>query len=212
MKKTLFNREDIEKIVRLVPRPMMNGKFITRSRNFWFILKEYGDQEGVEILNKITNHSGKIPFDSIREWREPDMLILSAQVNVGRDGLFELSPFLDGPESEMLTEDEAFLPERLNFVKNQLDNLTETEIKVLTRLVVQVRMTTNEILIFCRSIGLSDVYAVDTFFTQLMQKTQMIEKDDPHRPLFTAWIKDGFAPILQYVLLDSQRGKSAIVR
>src|SRR5688572_8814677 len=111
MKKTLFNRENIEKIVRLVPRPTMNGKLIGRSRNFWLVLQEY--EEGVEILNKITNHGGKIPHDSIREWREPDMVILLAQLNLGKDGIFELTPFLDGPQTEMITEEEEILPERL---------------------------------------------------------------------------------------------------
>ena len=191
---------------------MMNGTLIAKSRNFWLIVEEYGKADGIVVLNKITDHGGQIPYDSIRKWQEPDMVILSAQVNVGRSGLFELSPFLDGPETEMLTEDEAFLPERLKFVKNNLDNLTENEIKVLTQLVIQVRMTTSEIQIFCRSIGFSDAYDVGTFFIQLMHKTQMIEKDDPHRPFFTAWIKDGFAPILQHALLDSRREKAAIVR
>ena len=51
---------------------------------------------------------GQIPYDSIRKWQEPDIVILSAQVNVGKNGLFELSPFLDGPETEMLTKERNF--------------------------------------------------------------------------------------------------------
>ena len=211
MKKGSF-RDNIEKIVRLLPRPMMNGKLIAKSRNFWLIVEEYGNQDGIVVLNKITDHGGKIPYDNMRKWQEPDMVILSAQVNVGKDGVFELSQFLDGPETEMMTEEEVFLPERLKFVKNRLDDLTADETKVLTQLVIQVRMTTSEIQIFYRSIGISDAYAVHTFFTQLMHKTQMIEKDDPHRPFFTASIKDGFAPILQHVLLETPSKKAAINR
>jgi len=139
MKKGSF-RDNIEKIVRLLPRPVMNGKLIAKSRNFWLIVEEYGEQDGIVVLNKITDHGGHIPYDSIRKWQDPDMVILSAQVNVGKDGLFELSQFVDGPETEMLTEEEVFLPERLKFAKTQLENLTENEIKVLKQLLIQVKL------------------------------------------------------------------------
>ena len=99
---------------------MMNGKLIAKSRNFWLIVEEYGEEDGIVVLNKITDHGGKIPYDSIRKWQDPNMVILSAQVNVGKDGLFELNQFLDGPETEMMTEEEEILPERLNFVETAL--------------------------------------------------------------------------------------------
>jgi hypothetical protein len=186
---------------------MMNRKLIAKPLNSWLIVEEFSNADGIVVLNKITNHEGKIPYDSIREWREPDMVILRTQVNVGRNGLFELSPFLDGPETEMLTEGEEFLPERLKFVKNKLRNLPEKEIKLLTELVIRVKMTTGEIQQVCRSFGIIDGYEAGTFFTQLMVTTQLIEKDDPHKVSFTAWIKDGFAPILEHLLLHSQREK-----
>lgn len=198
-------RDNIEKLVRLLPRPKMNGKLIARPRNSWLIVEEYGQADGIVVLNKITNHEGQIPYDSIREWREPDIVILWSQVNVGKNGLFELSPFLDGPETEMLTEGEEFLPERVGFVKNKLKNLTENETKLLTELVIRVKMTTGEIQQACRSFGILEGHEVGTFFTQLMHTTQLIEKDDPHRVQFTARIKDGFAQILEHLLLDSQR-------
>lgn len=71
-------RDNIDKLVRLLPRPMMNGKLIARSRNSWLIVEEYGQADGIIVLNKITNHEGQIPYDSIREWREPNMVILRA--------------------------------------------------------------------------------------------------------------------------------------
>jgi hypothetical protein len=106
MKKGLFKRENIGKIVRLMPVPTTNGKLIARSRNFWLILQEYDEGEGIEVLNKITNHRGQIPYDSIREWREPDNVILSTQVNLGKEGLFEITPFIDEPETEKLIKEE----------------------------------------------------------------------------------------------------------
>lgn len=131
-------------------------------------------------------------------------------MNIAQNGRFELSPFLDGPETEMLTEGEEFLPERLEFVKNKLKNLTENETKLLTELVIRVKMTVGEIQYACRSFGILDGYEAGTFFTQLMYTTQLIEKDDPHKVQYTARIKEGFATILEHLLFDSQRKKPTI--
>jgi len=57
---------------------MSNGKMIAKSRNFWLIVEEYGNAAGIVVLNKITDHGGQIPYDSIRKWQEPDIVILSA--------------------------------------------------------------------------------------------------------------------------------------
>lgn len=58
MKKGSF-QDNIEKIVRLLPRPMMNGKLIAKSRNFWLIVEEYGEEDGIVVLNKITDHGAR---------------------------------------------------------------------------------------------------------------------------------------------------------
>lgn len=148
MKKGSF-RDNIEKIVRLLPRPKMNGKDIVKSRNLWLLVEEYAEQDGVVILNKLTNHEGQIPYDSIREWREPDMVILSAQVNVGKDGFFELTPFHDGPETEMLIEEEEILPERLDFAKTALNHCSPEQVIAIKELLVREKMTNREMQTFC---------------------------------------------------------------
>lgn len=201
-------RDNIEKLVRLLPRPKMNGKLIAKSRNFWLIVEEYGQADGIVILNKITNHGGQIPYDSIRQWQEPDIVILRAQVNIAKNGCFELIPFLDGPETEMLVEGEESPPARIKFVKDKLETLTQSEVKLLTQLVIQVKMGMNEIRAFCFSIGITD--RPTDFFNQLMYKTRMIEKDHPHNPFFTAWVKDGFVPILESLLLSSPVNNEAM--
>jgi hypothetical protein len=124
-------RGNVETLVRLLPRPQKNGKPIVKFQNSWLIVEEYGQSGGIVVLNKTTNHEGQIPYDSIREWREPDMVILRAQVNMGKNGCFELNPFTDGPETELLVEGEEFLPERVRFVKDRLKNLTDSEVKLL---------------------------------------------------------------------------------
>jgi hypothetical protein len=197
MKKGLFNRENIEKIVRLVPRPTMDGKLIARSRNFWLVLQEYS--EGVEIQNKMTNHGGKIPFDSIREWREPDMVILLAQLNLGKDGVFELSPFVDGPETEMMTEEEESLPARRSYAEIALGRCTEDQIRILRELLIRVNMTTHEIHQFCSSEGIPyDLH----FFETVRSHTSFLERNNNIIP-FTVWIKPAFVPILEKLLFKS---------
>lgn len=202
-------RGNVETLVRLLPRPQKNGKPIVKFQNSWLIVEEYGQSGGIVVLNKTTNHEGQIPYDSIREWREPDMVILRAQVNMGKNGCFELNPFTDGPETEMLVEGEEFLPERVRFVKDRLKNLTDSEVKLLTQLVIQVKMRPNEIREVCSSIGISDDPRI--FFNGLIYKTGMIEKDSPHSPTFTAWIMDTFVQILERELLPSPANKEKVV-
>jgi hypothetical protein len=192
MQKGYF-RDNIEKIVRLLPRPMKNRKLIARSRNFWLIVEEYGEEDGIVVLNKITDHGGKIPYDSIRKWQEPDMVILSAQVNVGRDGLFELSQFLDGPETEMMTEEEEILPERLNFVETQLLQCPKEYIPVLKELLIRRTMEQGEIDAFCATNGIPMGHK---FFSKL-SGTSILDIGDRQK----VWIKPVFVPVLEKLLL-----------
>lgn len=201
-------REDIETIVRVLPRPKMNGRLVVKKRNLWLIVQEYGDADGVLLLNTVTNHEGPIPYDSVREFRKPDMLILRAQVRLGKDGEFTIDPISDGLDSEMEVEMEDLLPERLAFAQSQLSKLTEDETKLITQLVIREKMTAGEIQEFCRSIGIPDG---SRFFSIMMYRTTLIEKDDPHKVSFTGWIKPGFVPILEKLLLHSKRNKRTMV-
>ena len=203
-------REDIETIVKVLPRPKMNGSLIVKKRNLWLIVQEYGDADGIILLNNVTNHEGQIPYDSVREFRKPDMLILRAQVRLGRDGDFSIDPISDGLNSEMEVEMEEVLPERLAFVQSQLSKLTQDETKFLTQLVIREKMTWGEIQEFCRTIGVRDVSDISNFFNRMMYGTSLIEKDDPHKVSFTAWVKPVFVPILENLLLHSQRNKRVV--
>ena len=179
----------------------MNGNLIVKRRNLWLIVQEYGDADGIILLNTVTNHEGPILYDSVREFRKPDMLILRAQVRLGRDGDFSIDAISDGLNSEMEVEMEEVLPERLVFVQTQLNKLTEDETKFLTGLVIRVKMTSGEIQEFCRTTGITDA---SNFFTLMMSRTSLIEKDDPRKVAFTAWVKPGFVPILENLLLHSR--------
>lgn len=179
----------------------MNGQLIAKSRNSWLIVEEYGEEEGIVVLNKITNHGGKILYDSIREWREPDMVILAAQVNVGKDGCFEIIPFLDGPETEMLTEDEEIWPERLSFAETTLSRCTPGQLTAIKELLIREKMTNLEMAAFCSSKGIQDGHK---FFSIVNRLTSFLERDGSGHE-YKMWIKLGFVPILSKLLRDSQK-------
>jgi hypothetical protein len=187
-------RKNIETLVRLLPRPKMKGQLIAKARNSWLIVEEYGEEEGIVVLNKITNRGGKIPYDSIREWREPDIVILLAQVNVGKDGLFEITPFLDGPETEMLTEEEEILPERLKFVETALRQCPGEYIPVLKELLIRGTMEQGEIDGFCSTNGIPMGHK---FFPTVSGRTSFLDVGERHK----VWIKPVFVPVLEKLLL-----------
>ena len=113
----------------------------------------------------------------------------------------------------MLVEAEAFVPERLEFVKNKLKSISQQETEVLRRLVIQGRTPAGEILRWYLALGIAtDSYTMSNWFIQLMHNTQLIEKDNPQLPNFVAWIKQEFVPILEQLLLSPPRRDSSMDR
>lgn len=187
-------QNDIETLVRLLPRPVLNGQLIAKSRNSWLIVEEYDQKEGIVVLNKITNHEGRVPYDSIREFRKPDMLILRAQVNLAKDGLFEISPFLDGRETEMITEEEEILPERMTHAETALDRCTAEEIEVLKEILIKETMEQGEIVACCTRHGIKNG---DQFSATVSSRTSFLDVGVRQK----VWIKPVFVPILEKLLL-----------
>jgi hypothetical protein len=194
-------RENIETIVRLLPRPLLNGKVLGKTRNTWLILQEYEDGEGIVLLNSITNHEGKVAYDSIREFRKPDMLILRAQVILGKDGGFNLEILADTPSQELPDDAVEILPERLSHAEMALQQCTPDQIRTLRELLIREKMTNYEIHGFCVFNGIPDSY---DFFAVVNGRTSFLERDG-HAPAHTMWIKPGFVPILSKLLLASQK-------
>ena len=122
------------------------------------ILEEYEDGEGIVLLNSITEHKGKVPYDSIREFRAPDILILRAQVILGRQGEFRFEPFTDAPDSDMPLETVEILPERLSHAETALQQRTPDQIKTVRDLLIREKMTNYEIHGFCSLNSIPDSY------------------------------------------------------
>ncbi|MDI3461191.1 MAG: hypothetical protein OJF50_000012 [Nitrospira sp.] len=202
-------REDIETIVKVLPRPKMISRHISKRRNSWLILQEYGDADGIVLLNSVTNHEGSVPYDSVREFRQPDMLILRAQVHLGKGGEFTLEPISEGLDFGMEVELEEFLPERLAFIKGELKELSENETKLLTEFAIRGKMTAGEIQQICR-VSLK-VTEPNRFLSLMMYKTSLIEKVDEQRLSFNARIRPEYSSILEHLLLNSRRNGRTVV-
>lgn len=181
-------REDIETIVKVLPRPKMNGSLIVKKRNFWLIVQEYGEADGIILLNTVTNH--EVP--------------IRAQVNLGRDGKFSMEPLSDGLDSEMQVEVEDILPERFVHAEIALNKCTEEQKITIRELLIRERMTKAEVQEFCRSKGFEKGHE---FFGVANQLTSFLDRDDHHAAVFSMWIKPTFVPILEKLLLDSQKHK-----
>jgi hypothetical protein len=194
-------REDIETIVRLLPRPQLNDAPLAKAKNFWLIVEEYEDGEGIVLLNTITNHEGKIPYDSIREFRNPEMLILRTQVILGKDGEFNFEPFIDAPDDDMRGDTVEILPERVSHARAALAQCTPEQCRGIKELLIREKMSEREKKEFCSLHGIPDGYK---FFSNVNGHTSFLEKDgDSHT--YQMWIKPGFVPILTKLLLDSQK-------
>lgn len=96
-------RKNIGTVITLFPRPKVNGESITASRNKWLIVGEGEGVKSLELSNTVTEHKFLLPYDSIREFRQPDLLILRAQIVLSAEGA-ELLPFTDSPDDKPYDE------------------------------------------------------------------------------------------------------------
>lgn len=197
-------REHIETIVKLLPRPQSNGRHLAKARNSWSILNEQEDGEGIVLLHTITNHEGTVPYDSIREYRRPDMLILRVQVLLGQDGEFVLEPVVDTASHDWEFETTDILAERLSDAELALSQCTPGEIRMIRELLIRRRMTKGEIAGFCESNGIPDGHK---FFAKVSGRTPFLERENNNASAYYIWIKPVFVPILETLLLKLKKDK-----
>ena len=127
------------------------------------------------------------------EWLETVAAVDGELERVVAAGLFELSQFLDGPETEMMTEEEEILPERLNFVETKLLQCPKEYIPVLKELLIRGTMEQGEIDGFCVNNGIPMGHE---FFPRL-SGTSFLDVGERQK----VWIKPVFVPVLGKLLL-----------
>jgi len=127
------------------------------------------------------------------EFRKPDMLILRAQINLGRGGSFEITSFVDGLETEMLTEDEEVPQERMTFVQDRLNQCNPEGIQLLKEILIRQSMEQHEINSLWS--GVRDGY---NLFASLYSRTSFLDIGERQK----VWVKPVFIPILEKLLFE----------
>lgn len=95
-------RKKIGTNVKLRPRPKQDcNKDVPDPRNTWTIISELDDREGLLMMNSITEHKFALYYDTMREWRDPDLLVLRSQIFLEKGGLVSVEPITEGPTAEV---------------------------------------------------------------------------------------------------------------
>jgi len=66
-------------IFRLRPMPKFDEHYIGDNHNFWSVLNG-ADEESFVLQNTRTGHECPLAFNSVRDFREPDFLVLRGQL------------------------------------------------------------------------------------------------------------------------------------
>ncbi|MFZ1057664.1 MAG: hypothetical protein WAP47_00590, partial [Candidatus Rokuibacteriota bacterium] len=97
------------------------------ARNKWTIIEENDTKTGLLMQNTLTNHEFPLGYDSIREFRTPDLLTLRGQIVLKKDGVVELEPFTEGPDVLDTGEMSTYIADRYQLAGSQLRGLTIAE-------------------------------------------------------------------------------------
>jgi len=98
-KKRLAKQEG--RAIRLYPIPQkrIDGKLVGSLNNEWILLPFPSDGKGPEVLNAVTRHRFRLFYDRVKEFQEPDVLILRGQVLLDGSNV-EYEPFVEKPVAE----------------------------------------------------------------------------------------------------------------
>jgi hypothetical protein len=129
------------------------------------------------------------------------MLILRAQVILGKDGEFKFEPFIDAPDDDMPGDTVEILTERVFHAEVALAQCTPEQRRGIRELLIREKMSNLEMRSFCYDVGIPDGYK---FFSNVNGPTSFLDKDGDGQE-YRMWIKPGFVPILSKLLLDSQK-------
>lgn len=115
-------KKNIGTVITLFPRPKLGNESIAAARNKWLIVAEVEGAKSLELSNTVTEHGFSLPYDSIREFRMPNLLILRAQIVLSGKGV-ELVPFTDSPDDkpydEALRQSDITVFTRLDAIGNE---------------------------------------------------------------------------------------------
>ena len=167
-------KKNIGTTVKLLPKPTLDNKPLSDSRNKWLVLSELEDAKGLLFQNVIMDHEFSLGYDNIREYRSPDLLILRGQLVMKNDAAVSFEPFTDSPETDETDESSAFMDKRLKLAEEELQRLTPAEKAGLHELLVREKMTDTDISRFLESKGYGPY---DLFHTHVSHKTSFLDRE-----------------------------------
>jgi hypothetical protein len=103
-------KQNVGKVIKFRPRPKTDQSHYLEERfNSWTILTV--DDAGSVFQNTMTDHEVRLGQDSIREFREPDLVIVRVQIFAGDKGKTTFEPFVPAVRD---VQDAGALAEPLN--------------------------------------------------------------------------------------------------
>ena len=151
----MVNKQQLTKLigttVKLRPRPQRDGKYIADERNKWHVLHETEDKKGLALKNVLTNHEFVLAYDSINQYRSPDLILLRGQPILNDERSITVEPFIDAPDEAEQEEPPEILADRLTLAEAELRKLTAAEKVGLRELLVRGKMTDTDISLFLSS-------------------------------------------------------------
>lgn len=161
-------RKLIDTVVRLVPLPKVGSTYIPKTRNQWLVLSEAESGKGLVLLNSVTEHKFTLEFALMRNFQEPDSLILRGQVFAEEHGTgATITPFADLPD-QITIDDE--LRQRVkdllgmalhcgeNILRMNSSKIVEQEWSTATHQLILDAFGEGEASLFGSAHGLSDLY------------------------------------------------------
>lgn len=173
-----MNKRELKKIIGTIvkfrPRPKQQDEYVSESRNRWDILSETGDGDALLCQNALTNHEFTLHYDSIREFRNPDLLILLGQVHLRKGGQVEIEVFTDSPPNEEGVEAPEIVSDRRELAKAELEKLDEAEKMGLRELLVRDSMTDTDLRRYLESKGFKPY---GDFYSAVSDKTSFLDRN-----------------------------------
>ena len=120
-------RGNIGAVVKFMPRPKQGDKLVSEGRNKWVILQESEGEEGLIFQNTVTNHEITMRYDSLREFRSPDMIIVRGQVILEEDAKVTFEPFTESPEIDEVEDPQEIVADRHQLAESELVRLSDVE-------------------------------------------------------------------------------------
>ena len=166
-------QETIGMVVRLRPRPKYENNYVNESRNKWNVICQSEGDKGLLLQNTLTDHEFTLGYDSIHDFKMPDILVLRAQPFLTNDTTVTLEPFTDTPDQFTTDLSAPFVAETERIAQTEFERLSDAEKSGLLELLYRDMMTDTDI----ANALLVKGYRCSGYYQQVSQKCSFLKRD-----------------------------------